>query len=40
MARPKNYPFSQFNFLVTWDQIDGTTAAAGFQEVSGLGMAE
>ena len=38
MARPKNYPFSQFNFLVTWDQIDGTTAEAGFQEVSGLGM--
>jgi phage tail-like protein len=38
MARPKNYPFSQFNFIVTWDQIDGTTAEAGFQEVSGLGM--
>ena len=38
MARPKNYPYSQFNFLVEWDQMDGTTSQAGFQEVSGLGM--
>ncbi len=38
MARPKNNPYSQFNFLVTWDQIDGKTAEAGFQQVSGLGM--
>ena len=38
MARPKNYPYSQFNFLVEWDQMDGETTQAGFQEVSGLGM--
>ena len=38
MARPKNFPISQLNFLVTWDQINGTTAEAGFQEVSGLGV--
>lgn len=38
MARPKNYPFSQFNFLVEWDNIKGETRDAGFQEVSGLGL--
>lgn len=38
MARPKNYPYSQFNFLVTWDNIQGETVEAGFQEVSGLGL--
>jgi len=38
MARPKNYTFFGFNFLVTWNRTDGTTAEAGFQEVSGLGM--
>lgn len=38
MARPKNYPYSQFNFLVEWDEMDGSTSSAGFQEVSGLGM--
>ncbi len=38
MARPKNYPYSQFNFLVTWDNIKGETVDAGFQEVSGLGL--
>lgn len=38
MARPKNVPISRFNFRVTWDRIDGTTAEAGFHEVSGLGM--
>lgn len=38
MARPKNYPYSQFNFLVEWDDINGETKDAGFQEVSGLGL--
>lgn len=38
MARPKNYPYSQFNFLVAWDNMDGDTVDAGFQEVSGLGL--
>lgn len=38
MARPKYYPYSQFNFLVEWDNMEGDTAQAGFQEVSGLGM--
>lgn len=38
MARPKNYPYSQFNFLVEWDNMKGETRDAGFQEVSGLGL--
>ena len=38
MARPKNYPYSQFNFLVEWDNINGDTKDAGFQEVSGMGL--
>lgn len=38
MARPKNYPYSQFNFLVEWDNIKGETRDAGFQEASGLGL--
>ncbi len=38
MPRPKNYPFSQFNFLVEWDNIKGETRDAGFQEVSGMGL--
>ena len=38
MARLNSSPFTQCNFLVTWDRIDGTTAEAGFQEVSGLGV--
>ncbi len=38
MARPKNYPYSQFNFIVQWDNIQGETVDAGFQEVSGLGL--
>ena len=38
MTRQGDYSFSQFNFTVTWDRIDGTTAEAGFQEASGLGM--
>lgn len=38
MARPKNYPYSQFNFLVEWDNMNGDTIDAGFQEVSGMGL--
>lgn len=38
MARPKNYPYSQFNFIVEWDNMEGDTVDAGFQEVSGLGL--
>lgn len=38
MARPKNYPYSQFNFLVSWNDIQGDTVEAGFQEVSGLNL--
>ncbi len=38
MAHPKRHPYSQFHFLVTWEQADGTTADAGFSEVSGLEM--
>lgn len=34
----RNYPFSQFNFHVEWDGLNGDTVEAGFQEVSGLGM--
>ena len=36
--RPKNYPYSQFNFLVEWDNMNGETKDAGFQEVSGMGI--
>ena len=38
MARPKNYPYSQFNFIVEWNNMKGETKDAGFQEVSGLGL--
>ena len=31
-------PYSQFNFRVSWDDLDENGAQAGFQEVSGLGM--
>lgn len=31
-------PYSQFNFRVSWDDLDEMSAQAGFQEVSGLGM--
>jgi phage tail-like protein len=31
-------PYSQFNFRVSWDDLDENSAQAGFQEVSGLGM--
>lgn len=34
----RNYPYSQFNFMVEWDGLDGQSIRAGFQEVAGLGM--
>ncbi len=34
----RNYPYSQFNFTVEWDGLNGDSVQAGFQEVSGLGM--
>lgn len=38
MAREREYPYSQFNFLVSWDGLNENTVHAGFQEVSGLGL--
>jgi len=38
MATKRDYPYSQFNFRVSWDNLDEETVEAGFQEVSGLGM--
>ena len=38
MAEFRERPYSQFNFLVSWDGLDATSAQAGFQEVSGLGL--
>lgn len=38
MAEFRERPYSQFNFLVSFDQSDADAAEAGFQEVSGLGM--
>lgn len=38
MPQTRNYPYSQFNFLVQWDGLDENSVEAGFQEVSGLGM--
>ena len=38
MALLRDRPFSQFNFLVSWDGLDPQTPQAGFQEVTGLGM--
>jgi len=38
MATPREYPYSQFNFRVSWDGLNETTVNAGFQEVSGLGL--
>ena len=38
MATPRNRPYSQFNFLVSWDDLDAASVQAGFQEGSGLGM--
>lgn len=38
MAIPRDYPYSQFNFRVSWDGLNETTVNAGFQEISGLGL--
>jgi phage tail-like protein len=38
MAKERDYPYSQFNFRVSWDGLNETTVQAGFQEVSGLGL--
>ena len=38
MAEFRERPYSQFNFIVSWDGLDGNSVNAGFQEVSGLGM--
>jgi phage tail-like protein len=38
MAIPRDYPYSQFNFRVSWDGLNETSVNAGFQEVSGLGL--
>ena len=38
MAREREYPYSQFNFLVSWDGLNENSVHAGFQEVSGLGL--
>lgn len=38
MARPRDIPYSQFNFRVGWAGLDEKSVEAGFQEVSGLGL--
>ncbi|MEM7051220.1 MAG: phage tail protein [Acidobacteriota bacterium] len=38
MATERDYPYSQFNFRVSWDGLGEETVQAGFQEVSGLGL--
>lgn len=46
MATMRNRPYSQFNFMVSWqpatdnegEPLDENSVQAGFQEVSGLGM--
>lgn len=38
MATQREYPYSQFNFRVSWPGLDERTVEAGFQEVSGLGL--
>jgi phage tail-like protein len=38
MATKRDFPYSQFNFRVSWDTLDEETVEAGFQEVSGLGL--
>lgn len=38
MAQSRERPYSQFNFLVSFDQSDANTPEGGFQEVTGLGM--
>jgi phage tail-like protein len=38
MATKREFPYSQFNFRVSWDNSDDQTVEFGFQEVSGLGL--
>src|SRR6266545_2906304 len=38
MAIERDRPYSQFNFLVSWEGLDASDVKAGFQEISGLGM--
>ena len=38
MAIERDRPYSQFNFLVSWEGLDAGDVKAGFQEISGLGM--
>lgn len=38
MAEFRARPYSQFNFRVSWDDLDENDVKAGFQEVSGLGL--
>ena len=38
MAKFRERPYSQFNFLVSWNGVEAQSPQAGFQEVSGLGM--
>lgn len=38
MATKRDYPYSQFNFRVSWPGLGEKTVEAGFQEVSGLGL--
>jgi phage tail-like protein len=38
MATERDYPYTQFNFRVSWDGLDEKSVHAGFQEVSGLGL--
>ncbi len=37
-ATERERPYSQFNFTVSWTDLDETSHLAAFQEVSGLGM--
>ncbi len=34
----RDRPYSQFNFLVSWDGLNPESSQAAFQEVSGLGL--
>jgi len=38
MATDRDRPYSQFNFRVSWPDLDENAVQAGFQEVAGLGM--
>ncbi len=37
-TRENNLPYAQFNFQVSFSDGDEITTAAGFQEISGIGM--